>query len=115
MNDNNASYLERTNNATSFSGSDIDIFNIIVLAKGLELYASTGLKPTAYYTPTNMLKMATKFTKVKYKKSRAGYLHAAFDLMALSDHLKNSPRQEKGIWERDYDALKLFSRNIIVS
>ena len=86
----NQPYLERTKNGTSFSGSDNNIFHAAALAMGLRLYAKTGMKPTRYYTPTNMLKMATQFTKKPYKRGQ--FEQAALDLLAYVDVLKATPR-----------------------
>jgi hypothetical protein len=86
-------YLTRTNNGTSFSGSDMNIYHALVLASGLKLYKATKMKPTRAYTPTAMLRMATHFTGNKYK--RGEYLKAAADLTAYADILKGLPKQEK--------------------
>ena len=88
--DNNAYYLERTQNGTSFSGSDVNVFQVTALAMGLRLYAATGMKPNRAYTPTNMLKMATQFTGKTYK--RGEFEKAAVDLLAYADVLKSTPR-----------------------
>jgi hypothetical protein len=84
-------YLERTHNGTSFSGSDQNIFQSLVIASALRLYAKTGMQANRAYTPTNMLKAASEYTGKKYK--RGAYEQAAQDLTAYADALKAAPRK----------------------
>ena len=85
-------YLERTNNGTSFVGSDVDIFQSLALASALRLYAATGMKATKNHTPTNMLKTATHYTGKTYK--RREYEQAASDLTDYANALKMLPRKD---------------------
>ena len=90
MSNDNATYLTRTNNGTSFSGSDTTIFAVISLATGMRLYAKTGMKPARSWTPTNMLATAGQYTGKKYKRGQ--FEQAAIDLLAYADMLKATPR-----------------------
>jgi len=66
---------------TIITGNNINRFAIAVLASALKLYAKTGMKASRAYTPTNMLKTATRYTGNKYK--RGEYMTAHDDLRAL--------------------------------
>ena len=93
-------YLERTNNGTSFSGSDMDIVNAAALAAGLRLYAKSGIKPTKVYTPTYMRKLATHFTGRKY--GRNNLLQAAADLSAFVEERKAQPKTDQQQHDKDH-------------
>ena len=88
--ENNAPYLERTNNGQSFVGSDVDIFRALAMASGLRLYAATGMKPSRMATPTAMLKAAGAITGKVYKRGQ--YEQAAADLTEFANILKATPR-----------------------
>ena len=87
---NASDYSTRTNNGSSFSGSDVGIFQAIVLASALKLYAKSGMKVNASYTPTNMLRTAGQITGKHYKRGQ--FEEAATDLRAYADELKAKPR-----------------------
>lgn len=57
------------------------VFVAVSLAKGLKLYCKHKILPNRLWTPTNMLKTATKLTGIKYK--RGEYMKAHDDLMSL--------------------------------
>jgi outer membrane protein assembly factor BamD (BamD/ComL family) len=62
-----------------FSERDgVATFQAIALKHGLALYAKAHIKPNSAWTPTRMLKLATSFTKVPYKRGR--YKQAIADL-----------------------------------
>ncbi len=65
---------------TSFTGHGVNIFQAVVLASGLRLYAKTGMKPNRMYTPTRMLQTATAITGKPYKRGQ--FEQAATDLDA---------------------------------
>ena len=92
MEKNNAPYLERTNKGTSFIGSDVYIFAALVCASGLRMYAKTGMKPNAAYTPTAMLKSATLYTGKAYKRGQ--FEEAAQDLTDYAEALKSQARAD---------------------
>ena len=71
---------------TMITGNDTNMFAIVVLASALKLYARTGMKANRAYTPTNMLKTATRYTGNKYK--RGEYMTAYDDLRHLIDVLR---------------------------
>lgn len=83
-------YRERTNNGTSFTGSDVGIFQALAIASALDLYAKTGMKANRSYTPTNMLKMANQITGHNYKRGQ--YSAAAAALREWADRAKAAPR-----------------------
>ena len=83
-------YLQRTNNGTSFAGSDVGIVQALAIASALSLYAKTGMKVNRSYTPSNMLKAAAGITGGKYKRGQ--YEQAAADLRAWADVQKAQPR-----------------------
>ena len=86
----NDDYLTRTNNGTSFVGSDVSIFAAAALASGLRLYAKAKIIPNRAYTPTAMLKAAGTYTGKAYKRGQ--YLQAADDLTDFVNILKLTPR-----------------------
>lgn len=83
-------YLQRTKTGTVFVGSDVDIFAACTLASGLRLYAKTKMQPNRNWTPTKMLKNATKYTGNKYK--RGEYEKAADEVQAFANEAKQMPR-----------------------
>jgi hypothetical protein len=89
--ENKADYLTRTNNGTVFAGSDMGIFQALVLASGLRIYAATGMKPNRQYTPSAMLNAAKAVTGKTYK--RGEYAKAADDLTEWANARKGEPRQ----------------------
>ena len=58
-------------------------YQALVIAKALELYARTGIKANRAYTPTAMMRMATKITGKTFRPR--DYLPAA---QALRDHIE---------------------------
>ena len=67
----------------TFNGHDaVSVYAIRVLASGLALYAKTGMVPNRAYTPTKMLRRASEYTGVRYKRGQ--YLEAAEALIALA-------------------------------
>ena len=68
---------------TMFAGpKGVNTFRATVIASALRLYARTGMKANAAYTPTNMLAVATEITGNTYKRNKDEYLRAAEDLNA---------------------------------
>lgn len=63
------------NTATVFTGSAVNAYAAIVVAKGLEVYAKTGMKLNRAYTPANMMAQAARVTGKKFKAR--DYLGAA--------------------------------------
>lgn len=85
-------YLTRTNNGTSFSGSDVGIYRAAVIASALRLYAKTGMQPNRAYTPTAMLAAAREITGKTFKRGQ--YVAAAEALEAWADARKSEPRRD---------------------
>lgn len=71
---------------TMFSGKDeVNTFVLIALKNAIKLYVNTGMKANRAYTPTNMLRKASEFTGVSYKR---GQLQIAYDdLQALYEDI----------------------------
>ena len=86
-------YIERTKNGSVFDGSDMNIWNAIVLASQLRLYASTGIKPNRFWTVRDALRTATHFTEIKYKRTELQ--KAAEDLTNYADLQKLLPKTDK--------------------
>lgn len=63
-------------------------FQIVVVAKGIELYLKTGIKPSRMWTPSNMLATASKITGKTYKRGQLA--QAAADLKALAVERANA-------------------------
>jgi hypothetical protein len=91
MENNNAHYLDRTNNGTTFVGSDVDIFALIVVSSALKTYATSGLRMNRAYTPKAMLEAAERYTGKTFK-GKEKYKEASVALSALADKLKAAPR-----------------------
>jgi hypothetical protein len=69
----------------SFSGPRaVSVYQCLVVASALELYAKTGMKANRMYTPTNMLAVATKITGQTFK-GKTKYTDAAAALRAVAD------------------------------
>jgi hypothetical protein len=83
-------FLERTNNGTSFVGSDINIYRCHVVALALRLYAKTGMKANRAYTPTAMLRVAMEETGERFT-GKDKYLRAADALDAKAHAAKERP------------------------
>jgi hypothetical protein len=60
------------------TGPGIKLYQAIVLRKGIELYAKTGLRPNTAWTPKNMLNAASAITGKTYKRGQ--YAQAIADL-----------------------------------
>lgn len=52
---------------TTFTGSAVNVFAAITIAKALDIYAKTGMRVNRAYTPSNMMAMAKKVTGQKLK------------------------------------------------
>jgi len=52
---------------STFTGSAVNIFAAITIAKALKLYAKTGMKVNRAYTPANMMATAKKVTGKNFK------------------------------------------------
>ena len=76
-------YLERTNNGTTFQGSDVGIFRAIAIASALRLYARSGMRVNRAYTPKAMLAAAEQITGQVFK-GKNKYMAAAQALQDLS-------------------------------
>ena len=50
---------------TTFTGSAVNVFAALTVAKALDLYAKTGMRVNRAYTPTNMIAMAKRVTGKK--------------------------------------------------
>ena len=79
-------YVERTKQGQVFIGSDMDIFAMLTLASALKMYAETKMKASRFHTPTAMLKRASEYTGLTYKRGQ--FLKAAQDLTDDADRLK---------------------------
>lgn len=96
MSDN--SYIGVTNGkCTSFTGPDAtNYFRAEMLANCLRLYAKSGIQPTRSVGPTQMLRMATGYTGIKYKRGQ--YESAAVDVKKWADEMKAAlPKVENNI------------------
>ena len=60
-----------------------EVYQALVIARALKLYAKTGIKANRAYTPTNMLRMATKITGKSFKRGQYMEAHDAI-MEALS-------------------------------
>jgi len=60
---------------------DPNRYQTVVVAKALKFYAQTGMKVNRAYTPTNMLRTASRITGKTYQRGQ--YMKAHDDLMAL--------------------------------
>jgi hypothetical protein len=85
-------YLARTNNGQTFVGGDVRIYQALLLASALNLYAKTGIRVNKSYTPTAMLRVANKLTGHNYRRGQ--YAAAATALRELADRMKAAPRVE---------------------
>lgn len=72
--------------ATSFTGEGVNVFAMAVIASGLRLYASTGIRPNKAYTPKAMMAAAERYTGMRFKAR--DYLGAADALTAKLQTLK---------------------------
>ena len=52
---------------TTFTGSAVNVYVALTVAKALDLYRKTGMKVNRAYTPANMMAMAAKVTGRKFK------------------------------------------------
>jgi hypothetical protein len=52
---------------STFTGSAVNVYAAMVLAKALVLYAKTGMKVNRAYTPKNMMATAAKVTGKTFK------------------------------------------------
>jgi hypothetical protein len=52
---------------STFTGSAVNSYVQLVIAKALDIYADTGMKVNRQYTPAKMMAMATKITGKKFK------------------------------------------------
>ena len=72
--------IEHSKGGTIFIGQGVDVFAMLALASGLELYANAGIIPNRAYTPMSMLALANKWTGAKFKRGQ--YRSAAAALRA---------------------------------
>lgn len=84
-------WKERTDNGTSFVGSDVDIFRAHVIASGLRMYGKYKMIPNRAYTPKAMLAAAAAITGAPFT-GKDKYLRAADALDALANAQKALPR-----------------------
>lgn len=85
------SYLQRTNGGSTFTGSDVDLFRLIVLAQALELYHKHKMITTRGATPTRLLRMAAEYTGRTFKGATK-YQDAADAVRAIAEAAKSAPR-----------------------
>lgn len=52
---------------STFTGSAVNVFVALTVARALDLYRKTGMKANRAYTPKNMMATATKVTGKKFK------------------------------------------------
>jgi hypothetical protein len=78
--------ISHSKGGTTFTGKAVDVFAMLALASGLELYATAKIIPNRAYTPTNMLRMAEKWTGLAFKRGQ--YLLAADALRAKAKELR---------------------------
>ena len=83
------SYLERTNNGTVFTGTDVQIFQALSLASSISLFQKTGMLPTRGVTATKMLKLASGITGKTFKRRQ--YDQAIEALKEYANTLKHLP------------------------
>jgi hypothetical protein len=56
---------------TTFSGPEgVAAYQAIVIKHAIKFYAKTGMKVNRAYTPTNMLRVASKITGHPYKRGQ---------------------------------------------
>lgn len=69
---------------TQFNGPDaVSVYQVLVIASALRLYAKTGMKANRAYTPTAMLAAAKRITGRAFKRGQ--YVQAADALKAWAD------------------------------
>lgn len=51
----------------TFTGEEVGVFAMITLKSALSLYAKTGMKVNRAYTPTAMMRTASRMTGRKFK------------------------------------------------
>lgn len=73
--------------ATVITGRDIPLFQCLVVASAMELYAKTKMLPNRAYTPTRMLDFAESVLKVRYKRTQ---------MLEAAAHLRAWARAQKG-------------------
>lgn len=52
---------------TTFTGDEVSVFAMITLKSALKLYAKTGMKANRAYTPTAMMRTASRMTGKTFK------------------------------------------------
>jgi len=78
--------IEVTDSATVFAGPEaVDVFKHTVMARGLKIYAKTGMKPNRMWKQSAMLKLAGEILGRKFKRGEG---ELAGEL--LLEHAKNS-------------------------
>lgn len=55
--------------------AEINTYVLIVLKNAIKMYVKFGIKANRKYTPTNMLRKASEFTGVKYKRGQLQLAH----------------------------------------
>jgi hypothetical protein len=69
------------------------IFQAVVIASALKMYANTGMMANRAYTPKNMMCSAAILTGKKFKAR--DYLGAADALLLLADEIKEKLQNEQ--------------------
>lgn len=94
----NNSEIHVGNGGTTFVGIDaVSLFSATALKHGLSMYAKFKMMPNRAWTPTAMLKAATRLTGKKYKRGQ--HQIAADDVKVWCDAMASAlpiVRQEGG-------------------
>lgn len=80
--------IKHTKSCTVFTGDGVDVFAMLALASGLELYAKAKIIPNRAYTPTAMLKAANNWTGCKFRRGQ--YMMAAQALRAKAAEVRST-------------------------
>ena len=72
-----------------FSGPEaVNVYSMIVLASGLDMYAKAKIIPNRHYTPSKMLAWAGKWTGKTFKRGQ--YAEAAIALRAKAQEVRST-------------------------
>jgi hypothetical protein len=80
--------ITHSSGATIFEGSAVEVFRLLAIAQGLDLYAKTKMRPNRLWTPGAMLRNATAATGNTYKRGQYG--QAAADIRAVVERMRES-------------------------
>ena len=70
---------------TTFTGDQVSVFAMITLKSALSLYAKTGMKVNRAYTPTAMMRTASRMTGRTFKaRDYAGAIAALEEAIAAA-------------------------------